>query len=121
MPHPDEAMCMRPTHINQFPAAQLVAAHESHDNDQLPNYNEIINVSNIDETNLMIDTPYYEDEKNEKSEKLWEELPSYEDSDKKDLRSSNKRAKSIANTCAILYGIIFLGAYFTYSNYTDCF
>lgn len=118
MPHPDNKMCMRPTHIYQSPASQLVAAHESHDNDVLPDYREIIN--NTDkETTQLIENAYYSDEKKDGVE-FWQ-LPGYEKIENEDCRiSANKRNKNIANICAVLYGVIFLVGYFTYSSHTGC-
>lgn len=120
MPHPTNEMCMRPTHICQTPASQLVAAHESHDNDELPNYDEIINNINDDKSNL-IDSPYYQDEKKEFEDKFNDILPSYNDIEREDTKASNEKAKKIANICAVLYGLIFLLAYFAYSSHTGCF
>lgn len=97
---------MRPTHISHPPASELVAAHESHDNDVLPAYDEIIRNAD-EETKHLIDSAYCADEKKAFEDDC--ELPAYEKIEKNEAQTATgNRGKTTANVCAVLYGVIFL-------------
>lgn len=108
-------MCMRPTHISHPPASELVAAHESHDNDVLPAYDEIIRNAD-EETKHLIDSAYCADEKKAFEDDC--ELPAYEKIEKNEAPTAT--GKTIANVCAVLYGVIFLAVFFLFNGNMGC-
>lgn len=113
MPHPDNDMCMRPTHISHPPVSQLVAAHESHDNDQLPAYEEIIRNTD-EETKPLIETAYCADEKKAFDDN-WE-LPAYEKDEKFEMQ---RASPTVVRFIAVSYIMIALVAFFGVGAYMD--
>ncbi|GAV28592.1 hypothetical protein PMKS-002063 [Pichia membranifaciens] len=111
MPHPDNDMCMRPTHISHPPVSQLVAAHESHDNDELPAYEEIIRNTD-EETKPLIETAYCADEKKAFDDN-WE-LPAYEKDEKLEMQ---RASPAVVRFIAGSYVVIFLVTYIVGCRY----
>jgi hypothetical protein len=130
---------MRPTHITSVKESQLVGANESHDNDVLPAYHEIVNTTidlkeekkDLDEKKFMPNdeekfTFDYENEKDEKSEKFFDDekkeeaqwlltdysvLESARDSSN-NVHSLN-RGKTIAKIAAVVYIFVAIILFFT--------
>lgn len=116
MTNPDNDMCMRPTHVLQPAVSQFVAAHESHDNDELPAYEEIIRNAD-EETKHLIETAYYADEKNAFGDNC--ELPAYEKVEKFNQAAKTGR-RILVCTGVVVYVLTFMGVVSVLNNHGGC-
>lgn len=139
-------MCMRPTHVSAIPETQLVGVNGSHDNDLLPEVDEIVHtiitcgdgtdVIYVEDKTLLYDYEkaymfedekdekkyfYYDDEKNEDSDWFlpkYERVESGEFAESEDSQVNTRRLSRGKTIAKAAAGVyILLGAVALYAMY----